>query len=92
MKNFGKNSKNFSEYRIPKSIISEKISAHDWKNHFQKLNSETMDESIPLIAGNNLSKSPYQPFKMKALLSLIKKKNTKNKAEGIDKIANEIIK
>ena len=35
--------KNFSENRMPKSKFSEKISAQDQKNHFQKLHSETID-------------------------------------------------
>ena len=65
--------KNFSENRMPKSTVSEKISTHDWKNHFQKLHSENRDQAIPLIAENNPSKSLNKPFKMKELLSVIKK-------------------
>ena len=83
--------KNFSENRMPKSTVSEKISAENWKNHFQNLHSETRDQSIPLIAENNPAKSLNKPFKMKELLLVIKKMKNK-KAEGIDKIANEMIK
>ena len=60
--------KNFSENRMPKSTVSEKISAQHCKNHFQKLHSETRVQSIPLIAENNPSKSLNKPFKMKELL------------------------
>jgi hypothetical protein len=64
--------KNFSENRMPKSTVSEKISAQNWKNHFQKLHSETRDQP-PFIAENNPSKSLNKPFKMKELISVIKK-------------------
>ena len=83
--------KNFSENRMPKITVSEKISAKNWKNHFEKLHSETREQSIPLIEENKPSKSLKKPFKMKELLSVIKKMKNK-KAEGIDKIANEMIK
>ena len=79
--------KHFSENRMPKCTASEKISAQNWKNHFQNLHSETRHRSIPLIAENNPSKSLNKPFKMKELLLFIKKMKNK-KAEGIDKIAN----
>ena len=39
--------KNFSENRMPKSTVSEQVSAKNWKNHFEKLHSETRDQSIP---------------------------------------------
>ena len=65
--------KSFSENRMPKSTVSEKISAQDWKNHFQKLHSETRDQSSPLIAENNPSKCLNNPFKTKELLSVDEK-------------------
>ena len=49
--------KNFSENPMPKSTVSEKISAKNSKNHFEKLHSETRDQLIPLIAQNKPSKS-----------------------------------
>ena len=65
--------KNFSENRMPKSTVSEKISAQNWKNHFQKLHSETRENlgSIPLIAENKPSKSLNKPVEIKELLSVI---------------------
>ena len=86
-----KNFKSFSENRLPKSTVTEKISAKDWKSHFENLHSESRDQAIPLITENAPSKSLNKPFKMKELLSVIKKMKNK-KAEGTDKIANEMIK
>ena len=65
--------KHFNENRMTKCTASEKISAQNWKNHFQNLYSETRDQSIPLIAENNPSKSLNKPCKMKELLLVIKK-------------------
>ena len=67
--------KQFKNFREPnaKNTVSEKISAHDWKNHFQKLHSENRDQAISLIAENNPSESLNKPYKMKELFSVIKK-------------------
>ena len=81
----------FGENRMPKSAVTGKISAEDWKSHFENLHSESRDQDIPLIAENIPSKSLNKPFKMKELLSVIKKMKIK-KAEGTDKISNEMIK
>ena len=83
--------KSFAENRMPKSAVTAKISAEDWKSHFENLHSESRDQEIPLIAENTPSKSLNKSFKMKELLSVIKKMKNK-KAEGTDKIANEMIK
>ena len=83
--------KSFGENRMPKSAVTGKISADDWKSHFENLHSESRDQEIPLIAENIPSKSLNKPFQMKELLSVIKKMKNK-KAEGTDKIANEMIK
>ncbi len=83
--------KSFGENRMPKSAVTGKISADDWKSHFENLHSESRDQEIPLIAENIPSKSLNKPFKMKELLSVIKKMKNK-KTEGTDKIANEMIK
>ena len=83
--------KSFSETRLPKNTVTEKNSAQDWKSHFENLHSESRDQETPLIAENTPTMSLNKPFKMKELLSVIKKMKNK-KAEGTDKIANEMIK
>ena len=83
--------KTFSETRLPKATVTEKIHANSWKAHFQKLHTETRNQDIPLSVENRPSKALNKPFKMKELQAVIK--NMKNKkAEGTDKIANEMIK
>ena len=72
-----KNLKNFSETRMPKSTVTEKISAQKWKNHFKNLHSENREQSIPLIAENTPSTILNKPFKMKELLRVIKKMKNK---------------
>ena len=72
--------KSFAENRMPKSAVTAKISAEDWKSHFENLHSESRDQEIPLIVENIPSKSLNKSFKMKELLSVIKKMKNK-KAE-----------
>ena len=73
-----------SENRLPKSTVTEKISAKDWKLHFENLHSESRDQVIPLITENALSKSLNKPFEIKELLSVIKKMKNK-KLKGLIK-------
>ena len=86
-----KRGKNFSETRIPISTNGGKISATDWKKHFENLHSENREQVAPVIPENRPYKALNKPLKMKELLAVVK--NMKNKkAEGIDRIANEMIK
>ena len=89
--NLWKKFKTFSECRVPKSTVTEKITADEWKNHFQKLHTESREQKVPLIAENSPTESLNKPFSMEELSKVIKKMKNK-KAEGIDKIANEMIK
>ena len=90
VRNFGHNSKALAIIGCKKTSVTDKISAKDWKFHFENLHYEAREQETPLIAENIPSKSLNKPFKMKELLSVIKKMKNK-KAEGTDKIANEMI-
>ena len=59
--------------KCQKVNFQEKSPLKIGKNLFEKLHSETREQSIPLIAENKHSKSLNKPFKMKELLSVIKK-------------------
>ena len=39
--------KSFGENRIPKSAVTGKISAEDWKSRLENLHSESRDKEIP---------------------------------------------
>ena len=82
--------KSFAENRMPKNAVTAKISAEDWKSHFENLHSESRDQEIPLIAENTPSKALNKSFKMKELLSVIKKMKNK-KAEMIKHFPDKIL-
>ena len=63
----------FSETRSPKSGIDEKISAMEWKTHFENLHTENREQAVPMMVENRPSKSLNKKFKMKELLAVIKK-------------------
>ena len=86
-----KNFKSFSENRKPKNQVTDKISAEDWLNHFKNLHTEFRNQTIPVIVENKPTDSLNKPIDMEELQNVIKKMKNK-KAEGVDKIANDMIK
>ena len=47
----------FSETRAPRSTIDEKISASEWKTHFETLHSENREQVVPVIVENRPTKT-----------------------------------
>ena len=71
--------------------MTDKIYADDWKNHFKTLHTEVREQKILFVVENKPTYCLNKPFKMKELLAVVKKMKNK-KAEGTDKIANDMIK
>ena len=88
---FWKKYKYFSENKMPNSSVDDNITSSKWKNHFETLHTENRNQNIPSFVENKPTKSLNKQFKMKELVAVISKMKNK-KAEGIDKIANEMLK
>ena len=89
--NFWKEFRQFSDKRLPNTTITDKISADEWKKYFETLHTENRDQKIPHIVESTPNVELNKPISLEELKHVIKKMKNK-KAEGVDKIANEMIK
>ena len=83
--NFWKEFRKFSDKRLPKSTITDKISANDWKSYFESLHTENRDQNIPHLVERAPNEELNRLFNFEELKRVIKKMKNK-KAEGVDKM------
>ena len=90
-KAFWENWKKCSE--TPSSQIKSKITGTEWFTHFSKLHTENTHKNVPnaLTNGVLLSNSLNEPFTKNEFADVIKGLKN-NKASGVDRISNEMLK
>ena len=71
--NFWKDFRKFSDKRLPKSTITDKISANDWKSYFESVHTENREQNIPHLVEKAPNEELNKPFNFEELKRVIKK-------------------